>query len=127
MYCVDLDIIIASQEIEKLLSKVDKMFRIKEYPHSLNLNSDKSNLRIQIQTDSRYQEFIPNAEKKDVMGYLMKVASLKDVLKGKIWAYMDEERRKSKRQKDLADIYRIAESYPDLTGLLPAEIAKDMI
>jgi len=35
------------------------------------------------------------------------VASLEDVLKGKIWAYSDEARRKSKRQKDLADMSRI--------------------
>jgi hypothetical protein len=34
----------------------------------------------------------------------MKVAALEDVLQDKVWAYLDESRRKSKRQKDLADI-----------------------
>ena len=52
----------------------------------------------------------------------MKVASLEDVLQSKIWAYSDEERRKSKRQKDLADIFRLVESYPDLKELLPESI-----
>ena len=54
----------------------------------------------------------------------MKVASAEDVLQGKIWAYSDEQRRKSKRQKDLADIVRILEIYPSLSDLLPLSIKK---
>jgi len=49
----------------------------------------------------------------------MKVASVEDVLQGKIWAYLDEQRRKSKRQKDLADIVRLIEEYSSLADLLP--------
>jgi hypothetical protein len=60
-----------------------------------------------------------NAETRDVLGYEMKVAKLGDVLQGKVWAYMDKERRKSKRQKDLADILRILEAYPDFEEALP--------
>lgn len=52
----------------------------------------------------------------------MIVASLEDVLNGKIWAYMDEERRKSKRQKDLADIMRLIETHPHLYDSLPDNI-----
>ena len=52
----------------------------------------------------------------------MMVASIEDVLQGKIWAYSDPERRQSKRQKDLADILRLIESYPDLKTLLPSDI-----
>ena len=52
----------------------------------------------------------------------MKVAKLGDVLQGKVWAYMDKERRKSKRQKDLADILRIIEAYPDLEKTLPQSL-----
>ena len=52
----------------------------------------------------------------------MKVASVEDVLQGKIGAYLDEQRRKSKRQKDLADIIRLIENYPSLTDYLPASI-----
>jgi len=59
---------------------------------------------------------------KKVLGYEMKVANLEDVLKGKIWAYSDEERRKSKRQKDLADIMRHVETHQYLYNLLPEEI-----
>ncbi len=56
------------------------------------------------------------------MGYSMKVAALEDVLQGKIWAYTDEQRRMSKRQKDLADIFRFVEAYPHLKDILPASI-----
>ena len=52
----------------------------------------------------------------------MKVASVEDVLQGKIWAYLDDQRRKSKRQKDLADIVRLIEVYPSLAEQLPAAI-----
>jgi hypothetical protein len=54
----------------------------------------------------------------------MKVASAEDVLQGKIWAYSDDQRRKSKRQKDLADIVRLIEVYPSLAKRLPASIKK---
>jgi len=56
------------------------------------------------------------------MGYKMKAASIEDIMKGKIWAYSDEQRRGSKRQKDLADILRIIESYPNLKNELPETI-----
>ncbi len=52
----------------------------------------------------------------------MKVAAVEDVLKGKIWAYSNEHIRMSKRQKDLADIMRLVEAYPDLAGKVPSGI-----
>ena len=54
----------------------------------------------------------------------MKVASVEDVLQGKIWAYSDEQRRRSKRQKDLADIVRLIEVHPSLADRLPEAIKK---
>ena len=62
------------------------------------------------------------ASSRNVIGYKMNVASLEDVLKGKVWAYMDESRRKSKRQKDLADIARLVEDYPELSKQLSPSI-----
>ncbi len=121
---LDLDIVVAVKEIDRLCKAAGKMFNIKEYPHSLNLSSSKSDLRIQIQTDPRYQDFIKKAEIKNVMGYKVRVACLEHVLKGKIRAYSDETKRKSKRQKDLADIFRMVEAYPDLKELLPESISQ---
>ena len=81
--------------------------KIEKFPHSINLTASGSDLRIQIQLDERYQDFPARAEKKTVLGYEMSVARKEDVVQGKLWAYQDETRRKSKRQKDLADILRL--------------------
>jgi hypothetical protein len=52
----------------------------------------------------------------------MAVAALEDVLAAKVWAYRDPQRRKSKRQKDLADILRVVQTHPELKNRLPPEI-----
>jgi hypothetical protein len=44
------------------------------------------------------------------------------VLQGKVWAALDSERRGSKRQKDLADIARLLENYPQYRSHVPQEI-----
>jgi hypothetical protein len=121
---LDLDIVVAADNIETVIKAIEAHFRIQRFAHSINLSTDKSDLRIQLQTDSRYQDFISRAASHDVLGYKMKVASVEDVFQGKIWAYSDDQRRKSKRQKDLADIVRLIEVYPSLAKLLPASISK---
>lgn len=121
---LDLDIVVAAENIETVIKAVKSQFKVQQFTHSVNLITDKSDLRIQLQTDSRYQDFISRASKHTVLGYSMKVASVEDVLQGKIWAYSDEQRRRSKRQKDLADIVRLIEVHPSLADRLPAAIKK---
>ena len=121
---LDLDIVIAVKDIELVCEAVSKHFKIQRFAHSINLSSSESDLRIQLQTDSRYQDFIPRAKIHNVLGYEMKVADVKDVLQGKIWAFSDTERRMSKRQKDLADIIRLIESFPALSDQVPDSIRK---
>ena len=121
---LDLDIVIAADNIETVIKSIKAHFRIQRFTHSINLTTDKSDLRIQLQTDSRYQDFISRAESRTVLGYNMKVANIEDVFQGKIWAYSDDQRRKSKRQKDLADIVRLIEVKPSLAKQLPASIKK---
>jgi len=124
---LDLDLVLAIGDIEKLLKLIEsskEKFSVKKFTHSLNLEHPDSDLRIQIQTDERYQSFIKGASVREVLGYKMKVAKLEDLLHGKVWAYSDKERRKSKRQKDLADIMRLVETHPHLYSLLPANIKK---
>ena len=79
-------------------------------------------MRVQIQTDPRYFEFVDRSEIQEVLGLLLPVAGIEDVLQGKVWAFQDPERRGSKRQKDLTDITRILERYPHLRSRVPAEI-----
>jgi hypothetical protein len=56
----------------------------------------------------------------------MWVARLADVVQGKIWAYLDPARRKSKRQKDLSDLMRLVESHPLLKDALPPAIREQV-
>lgn len=119
---LDLDIVVTATDIDAVCKGLAKHFKSERFAHSVNLSSSESDLRIQLQTDSRYQEFIRGATVRSVLGYEMKVAAVEDVLKGKIWAYSDEQRRMSKRQKDLADIMRLVEAYPDLADKVPSVI-----
>lgn len=119
---LDLGVVVAGEDIDKVCKAVADQFTIERFPHSVNLTTQKSSLRIQIQTDPRYRDFIARAGMRTVLGYAMKVAAIEDVLQGKVWVYSDEERRKSKRQKHLADIARLIEAYPSLADRVPDEI-----
>ena len=121
---LDLDLVVVSDHVADLRSiAMTKGMTIKEFEHSINFSIPGSDLRIQLQTDPRYQEFISHAEFLNLLGYKMSVACLPDVLQGKVWAYSDETRRQSKRQKDLSDIMRLVETHPELKADLPPEIA----
>ncbi|HET9714390.1 MAG TPA: hypothetical protein VFP64_21050, partial [Pyrinomonadaceae bacterium] len=50
------------------------------------------------------------------------VASLADVIRGKIWAWSDEKRRATKRKKDELDLMRILEAYPETRDSMPEGI-----
>ncbi len=124
---LDLDVVVAAEEIDLICRAVEARFKVECFEHSVNLSSPKSSLRIQLQTDPRYRDFIDRASVRTVLGYKMRVASIEDVLQGKIWACVDKDRRKSKRQKDLADIVRLVEAFPGLAEHLPEEIRKMLL
>ena len=124
---LDLDLVVVSDHISDIRSiAAAKGMKVEEFEHSINLSISGSDLRIQLQTDTRYQDFLAHCKQRDVLGYSMSVASLQDVLHGKVWAYSDQARRKSKRQKDLADIMRLVETHPELRAQLPAEIVSQL-
>ena len=81
-----------------------------------------SKLRVQVQTDPWHFAFVAGATRREVLGVSLPVARLEDVLQGKIWAASDVAWRPSKRRKDLLDIERILEQYPELRERVPAGI-----
>ncbi len=124
---LDLDMVVAAGDLEKVCAAAAaEGFAIKRFEHSVNLKSDASDFRVQLQTDPRYQEFITRSEPMDVLGYRMKVAAVGDVLAGKIWAHSDTARRRSKRRKDLLDITRLVETHPELADRLPETIRGEL-
>ncbi len=124
---LDLDIVVSSMQVPKLPSVLPHSAKTKSFAHSMNIEFPGSDVRIQIQTDERYQPFLRRSRKKSVLGYEMPVAHVKDVLQGEIWAAADESRRASKRQKDLADILRLIESRKNLAALVPPALKKKLL
>lgn len=124
---LDLDLAVAASQLDEIKALLESHFDVKQFPHSLNVSLPGSDLRVQIQTDPRYGVFVARAARRSVLGMDLPVASLEDVLQGKVWAALDPERRGSKRQKDLADIARLIETYPELRSRVPQEIRARLV
>ena len=124
---LDLDLVVAVDQIDQVEALFEKHFVVKRFPHSFNVTIPGSDVRVQIQTDKRYSSFLDGASLRFILGMELPVARVEDVLQGKIWAAMDSERRGSKRQKDLADIARILENYPQHRSLVPQEILRKLL
>ena len=124
---LDLDLVVVAERLDALVAAARaRGMKVERFAHSVNLAVAGSDLRIQLQTDPRYQEFVGRSERRKVLGYDMSVASLEDVVRGKLWAFSDEGRRGSKRQKDLADLMRLVEAHPAVRDLLPPEILEQV-
>lgn len=119
---LDLDLAVATEHLGRAEDALREKFKVERFAHSLNVSTTGSDLRVQIQTDPRYAAFVERASVREVVGLRLPVASVEDVLQGKVWAALDAERRPSKRRKDLLDIERILESRPELRERVPQEI-----
>ncbi|MGQ0667777.1 MAG: nucleotidyl transferase AbiEii/AbiGii toxin family protein [Nitrospiraceae bacterium] len=122
-----LDIVIAVEQSRQAEDWLRREFLVEAFPHILNVSATGSDLRVQLQTDPRYAPFVAQATEQTVLGRRVPVASLDDLLQGKLWAAQDSARRASKRQKDLADIARLIEAYPHLRSRVPADILSRLI
>lgn len=127
VYTVDADIVVMAEDSEQ----VREIFRsagfvIEEFAHSFNARKGRSQLSLQFTTDARYQEFIASAQRREVLGSTVPVATLENIVQGKIWAWGDPHRRATKRKKDELDLMRIGESFPDLRPKLPREITAQL-
>jgi hypothetical protein len=124
---LDLDLAVTVEQLPRAESALRGPFRLERFEHSLNVSAADSDLRIQLQTDPRYGAFVDRATERKVLGLRLPVASLEDVLQGKIWAVTDSTRRASKRQKDLADIARLLEAYPALREQVPGSVLDRLV
>ncbi len=118
MVTLDFDCAVVTERIEGLKEELKgKGFKIKSHPHTWEITHKASSVKIQLQRDERYQEFISRAKSHKVLGYEMKIAQKEDLLRGKLWAYHDKTRDELKRDKDLLDIKRLLQKYPELEKL----------
>ena len=127
VYTLDADIVVVSSDLPEIKNELERAdFFVEEFPHFLNATMAGSDLRIQFTTDPRYQDFLNNTSVHGVLGQKVPVASLANVVRGKIWAWGDDSRRLSKRKKDELDLIRIAEKYPELRGMMPPMIIQQI-
>ena len=125
---LDLDLVIAAEQLDQVEALLEAGgFQLKRFAHSLNVTLADSSLRLQIQTDPRYATFPQRATSRQVLGLTLPVAAVPDILKGKVWAFQDPARRGSKRQKDLADIARLLERFPELRGEVPEDVLARLV
>jgi hypothetical protein len=123
VYTLDADIVVVSSDLPEIKLDLERAnFSVEEFPHSLNATMFGSDLRIQFTTDPLYQDFLNNPTLHEVLGQKVPVASLANVVRGKVWAWGDDSRRLSKRKKDELDLIRIAEKHPEFRGMMPAAI-----
>lgn len=127
VYTVDVDLVVVAANLERIGHELEPAgFRVKQFAHSMNAQRPGSKLNVQFTTDPRYQGFLHDATERQVLGIAVPVASLKNIIRGKVWAWQDRTRRLSKRKKDELDLIRIAESYRELHPWIPAEIVKQL-
>ena len=125
---LDLDLVIAADQLDQVEALLEAGgFQLKRFAHSLTVTLPNSSLRLQIQTDPRYATFPQRATSRQVLGLTLPVAAVSDILKGKVWAFQDPARGGSKRQKDLADIARLLERYPELWAEVPEDVLARLV
>lgn len=124
---LDLDVVIAVEQLTTVEQLLAKEFTIERFAHSINVSARGSDLMVQLQTDPRYFGFLNDTTVRDVLGVPLPVATVENILQGKVWAALDPSRRASKRQKDLADIARLIESFPHLRSGVPDELLARLV
>lgn len=127
VYTVDADFVVIARQLGTVEAALaDAGFSMQRFPHSVNARRPGSKLSLQLTTDPRYQDFPARAEFREVLGLTVPVANVRDVIRGKIWAWQDKERRLTKRKKDELDLLRLAEAYPALRAELPSEVVRQL-
>ncbi len=119
---LDCDVVVVASRIEELEREMRQQCRVERFAHSRNLTDPQSKVRIQIQTDEFFQRFLSRRRPAEVLERSMYVACPEDLIASKIAAFQEPQRRESKRLKDLVDIKRLIEVFPELKSAVPQSI-----
>jgi hypothetical protein len=127
VYTIDADVILVAKNLDAVQAALSAAgFVVKSFPDSINATKRESKLSLQFSTAPRYQAFVEHAQPGEVLGCTVPIASLPDLIQRKVWAWSDPTRRLSKHKKDELDLVRIAESYPAMRAMIPAEIVSQL-
>jgi hypothetical protein len=126
VFTADADIVLAVED-ERLnvfregLKKLG--FKTNLHKYWLLARRKDSGLRIQVTRDEIYNDFPVRARKMEVFGISAMVASVEDLVKGKLMAYLSKEWSEAKKAKDRLDLIRLGVGYFDRVGdLLPEDV-----
>ena len=80
---LDLDLVVAVNQLDHVDTLMREHFQVEAFPHSLNISSAGSNLRVQFQTDPRYgaarlwiDKIIDPIETRDAITQALEAAAL---------------------------------------------------
>jgi len=125
-YCVIGDVAVNAYSEPVVTEEFEVVIAAHDLPRAQRALADvpalDSKLRLLVETDPRYEAFVGRARICNVMDLQLPVAAAEDVLQGKLWTLQNEARRLSKRQKDLMNIARLIEAFPELQSRVPADI-----
>ena len=125
VFTADADIVLAvnNEQLSEFREQLKSLgFKTKLHKYWLSAHKKSSHLQIQITRDERYMDFPLNAENRDIFGLPAKVASVKDLTKGKLMAYNSPERSEVKKAKDRLDLIRLGIAFSEIRNMLPDEI-----
>ena len=127
VYTIDVDLVVVEKNLAQIQRELEAAgFVVQRFDHSTNAQRGDSNLNLQFTTDPRYQDFLGSESERQVLGIAVPVATLENIIRSKVWAWQDAMHRLSKRKKDELDLLRIAEAYPELRRLIPAQIVEQL-
>jgi hypothetical protein len=118
----DMDLVIAASDLNRARALMSERFETREFEPSFNVYDPGSRLQVQLQLGERFAGFVERAQIQEVMGVLMPVASPGDLLRARCDAALEPSRRRSKHFKDLADIARLLDSFPELEEESPPDV-----
>ena len=98
VYTMDVDLVVVAMKLAEIGRTLEAQgFDVSLFEHPMNARRPASKLNIQFTTDSRYQDFLANTSQREVLGLRVPVASLENIIRGKVWACQDPNRRSGKK------------------------------
>lgn len=123
---LEFEVVVANYQLGRFESLLASTFLVRRNSRTIEITALGSDVSVNVFTETRYADFVERATMKDVLGMTLPVASVEDVLRGKVWLYQDSARKKSKRLNDLADITRLIETGQRLRALVPEALLRQI-
>ena len=122
----DLDLVVATDQLEQARALMEREFKVRDFPYSINVYDPGSKLQVQLHRRPELGSFVDRAQRRDVMDMMLPVADVSDLLQAKVDAALEPTHRLSKHYKDLADIARLIEAFPELDSNLPTALRSEL-